>query len=305
MQSQLIKNSQINASSYHTSISKYEPFKSRLNHSSGWRAYPNTDQWLQIDLLGVKKITGIATQGNGRHTNSWVKEFHLEYLNSTGLFTVKKKNGIENYKGNKDHKSIVFNAINPPIIASVVRIKPIKWNGYLISMRLEMYGCSNSSKAEPCADPLGMQSGLINNSQITASSYYTWQYKHVPWEGRLDGVGGWIAEYPPAPGTWLQIDFLKLMKVKGISTQGHSNWKIWVDRYIVQYSNSTTAFTDYNQGNITKIFKGNSNNYINIVYNEISPPIIARIVRVVPTNKWEMKWVAMRIEMYGCHFLEN
>ena len=93
-----------------------------------------------------------------------------------------------------------------------------------------------------------------------------------------------------------------MMKIAGISTQGNKNWNAWVKRYTVQYSNSTTNVTDFKEGNATKIFEGNSENK-NIVYNAISPPIIANVVRIVPT-KWKWKWITMKIELYGCHHLE-
>ena len=71
MQSKLIKDNQITASS---SQSNFPTSKARLNHQLTWMASQSYEkQWLQIDLLEVKKVNGIATQGYYQHW-SWVKK---------------------------------------------------------------------------------------------------------------------------------------------------------------------------------------------------------------------------------------
>ncbi|POI25393.1 hypothetical protein CIB84_010857, partial [Bambusicola thoracicus] len=82
-----IKNTQITASSVKTSwFSTWEPSLARLNQKgkiNAWRAKSNNNQqWLQIDLLTIKKITAIATQGvKSVTTENFVKTYVILYSN--------------------------------------------------------------------------------------------------------------------------------------------------------------------------------------------------------------------------------
>ena len=64
------------------------------------------------------------------------------------------------------------------------------------------------------AHALGMESGDINNDQITSSAFLT---GFQPWKGRLNNHGNWKA---PSGYDWIQIDLLHSTVVTGIITQG-------------------------------------------------------------------------------------
>ncbi|XP_028518818.1 lactadherin isoform X2 [Exaiptasia diaphana] len=141
MQSRIIKDSQVTASSSYSNY--YKPSEARLdNINRRWiSATSNLSQWLQIDFLKVKMINGIATQGS-RYSNRWVKEYRLEYKNSTvnTLNNYTMNSEPVKFKGNSDRNSIVYNALHNPILAQIVRIVPIQWQGFIV-MRVELYGC--------------------------------------------------------------------------------------------------------------------------------------------------------------------
>ena len=59
-----------------------------------------------------------------------------------------------------------------------------------------------------------MESGDINNDQITASAF---DPGFQPWKGRLNNHGNWRA---PTSYDWIQIDLLRSTVVTGIITQG-------------------------------------------------------------------------------------
>lgn len=68
------------------------PFEGRLNSPQSWTARQrNTKQWLQIDLLGVGRVTGIATQGR-RNANQWVMSYVLSFSHK-GIFRVYRQGG--------------------------------------------------------------------------------------------------------------------------------------------------------------------------------------------------------------------
>ncbi|XP_020900406.1 venom prothrombin activator pseutarin-C non-catalytic subunit [Exaiptasia diaphana] len=136
MESRMIKDKQITAS---TTYSKYSPSWGRLNSGNGgwWAVGGDKNPWLQIDLLEIKMINGIATQGNWNH---FAKEYHLEYRNATKNDLIKyTTNKVKVFQANSDGSSIVYNAIDPPIIAQIVRIVP-KYEDHM-TMRAELYGC--------------------------------------------------------------------------------------------------------------------------------------------------------------------
>ena len=137
MQSKSIQNHQITASYTQYSYA-YSPWKARLESNDAWVISSGVNSWLQINLVVVKKVNGIATQGTHRISRTFVKEYELVYGNNTSSFLKYTKS----FQGNIDDVGIVYNSIDPPIIASVVRILPIKFNlGSFVSLRVELYGC--------------------------------------------------------------------------------------------------------------------------------------------------------------------
>ena len=90
-----------------------------------------------------------------------------------------------------------------------------------------------------CDAPVGLQSGGLKNSQITASSQLN-KY-HAPWLARLHRarrgsyIGAWCSRYNNH-NQWLQIDFRRAMKFTGIATQGRQDSSQWVTAYYIYYS---------------------------------------------------------------------
>ena len=111
-----------------------------------------------------------------------------------------------------------------------------------------------------CPDEaLGMESGAISDSQISASSMHDgW---HAASQGRLNfqetpsKSGGWVTGTKDK-NQWLQVDLGNLFtKVKRVATQGrnyNSRWphgahKEWVTRYKLQYSDDGLKFEYYKE----------------------------------------------------------
>ena len=98
--------------------------------------------------------------------------------------------------------------------------------------------------------PLGMESGAIFDSQITASSVYT--FKHAASNARLHFKGtenplrraGWAAKEKNT-NQWLQVDLQQTTRVIGIATQGRHDWDQWVTKYKLQYGDDGLTFRIY------------------------------------------------------------
>ena len=77
-----------------------------------------------------------------------------------------------------------------------------------------------------------MQSGEIQNSQITAS---TWQSNFQPFEARYRRTGSWMA-LETDTNQWIQVDFGILRYVSELSTQSKPYSYLRVVKYKVEYS---------------------------------------------------------------------
>ncbi|KAL9989536.1 hypothetical protein ACROYT_G004098 [Oculina patagonica] len=156
---------------------------------------------------------------------------------------------------------------------------------------------------ENCQEALGMESGLIADGQISASSEYGFNVAAI--QGRLNlksntKKGGW----EPASADvnqWLQIDLGKQnTRVTGVATQGRNDNYHRVTKYKLQYSNDAVTFQYYKEQGQSqnKEFSGNTDSDT-VVYHDLNPPITARYIRFRPVT-WNFQ-IAMRVELYhGC-----
>ena len=92
MENGQILDSQITTSSEYDS--NHGAANGRLNFvaaggkTGAWSARTSdVNQWLQVDLLGITKVTGIKTQGREDCCNQWVKTYTISYSNDGTTFT--------------------------------------------------------------------------------------------------------------------------------------------------------------------------------------------------------------------------
>uniref|UniRef100_K7F7Q5 Discoidin, CUB and LCCL domain-containing protein 2 n=1 Tax=Pelodiscus sinensis TaxID=13735 RepID=K7F7Q5_PELSI len=164
-------------------------------------------------------------------------------------------------------------------------------------------------KTSGCYGTLGMESGVIPDSQITASSSLEWPDQTglvniwTPERARLKRVGPPWAAFATDGYQWLQIDLNKEKKITGIITTGSTiaEYYYYISAYRILYSDDAQKWTVYREPGVDqdKIFQGNTE-YHQEVRNNFIPPIIARFVRVNPL-KWHQK-IAMKVELLGCQF---
>ncbi|XP_067016646.1 uncharacterized protein [Acropora muricata] len=305
MESRTIKNAQITASSQwdqnHAAIQGRLNFQTSGIKQGAWSArFNDKNQWLQIDLQAVyTKVTAVASQG--RHqSNQWVTKYTLQFSNDGIFFQNYREEGKtvdEEFTANKDANSIVYQRLNPPIMARYIRFRPVNWNNH-ISMRVEVFGCK-----QECQGALGMESRTINNAQITASSQ--WDQNHAAIQGRLNfqtsGIkqGAWSARFNDK-NQWLQIDLQAVYtKVTAVASQGRHQSNQWVTKYTLQFSNDGIFFQNYREEGKTVDEEFTANKDANsIVYHRLDPPIMARYIRFRPVN-WN-NHISMRVEVFGC-----
>ena len=112
-----------------------------------------------------------------------------------------------------------------------------------------------------CQVALGVESGEISDSQVTASTEWT-EDEYAARLGRLhvkdtaEHEGAWESLVADV-NQWLQVDLgIQKTNVTLVATQGRNGFGHWVKEYSLQYSNNGVNFTYYvEQGQSVKKVK--------------------------------------------------
>ncbi|XP_005038621.1 PREDICTED: coagulation factor V isoform X1 [Ficedula albicollis] len=302
----VILDSQIDASHH---IDYWEPKLARLNNYGTYNAWSATMEeelpWIQVDFRRQVLLAGIQTQGAKQFFKSlYIQKYFLVYSKDKRTWNTFKGDSSPTgkiFEGNSNAYDIKENIIDPPIIARYIRLYPTEVYNRP-TLRMELLGC----EVDGCSLPLGMESGEIKNTQITASSTMTsWFNK---WDASLarlnqDGkMNAWRAKLNNNQ-QWLQIDLLTVKKITAIATQGVTSMSAenFVKTYVLLYSNEGSEWKTYTEGSssVPKVFLGNANSNGH-VKNFFNPPILSRFIRIVPKTWY--RGIALRVELYGCDF---
>uniref|UniRef100_A0A8C5L535 Coagulation factor V n=1 Tax=Jaculus jaculus TaxID=51337 RepID=A0A8C5L535_JACJA len=305
----VIADSQITASEH---LRYWEPRLARLNNGGSYNAWSiekhtsesDSQPWIQVDMQKDVVITGIQTQGAKHYLKSYfTTEFYVAYSSDKTnwqIFKGKSTKNVMYFNGNSDASTIKENEFDPPIVARYIRITPTKSHNRP-ALRMELQGC----EVNGCSAPLGMETGKIENKQITASSFKKswWGDYWEPSHARLNAQGRVNAWQAKANNNrqWLQVDLLKVKKITAISTQGCKSLtsEMYVKSYTIQYSDHGVQWKPYRQKSsmVDKVFEGNSNTK-GQVKNFFNPPILSRYIRIIPKT-WNLS-IALRLELFGC-----
>ncbi|KFV19018.1 Neuropilin-2, partial [Tauraco erythrolophus] len=313
MESGRISNMQISASSTY-SDGRWTPQQSRLNSDdNGWT--PNVDsnkEYLQVDLHFLTVLTAIATQGAiSRETQNgyYVRTYKLEIsTNGEDWMMYRHGKNHKTFQANEDATEVVLNKIHSPVLTRFVRIRPQSWhNGIALTVHALSFPTDS-----PCSNLLGMLSGLIPDSQISASSIrgYDWS----PSMARLVSSRlGWFPRIPQAqPGEeWLQVDLGVPKNIKGVIIQGArggdsvttTESRSFVKKFKVAYSMNGKDW-DFIQDPKTmqaKLFEGNI--HYDIPEVRRFDPVPAQYIRVHP-ERWSPAGIGMRLEVLGCDWTD-
>ncbi|XP_059198524.1 discoidin, CUB and LCCL domain-containing protein 2 isoform X2 [Centropristis striata] len=152
-----------------------------------------------------------------------------------------------------------------------------------------------------CYGTLGLESGGVADTQLSASSVWDWNGVWAKSGARLKKAGLPWASSHSDQHQWLQVDLKREKRITGIITTGSTlrEHKYYTSAYRVLYSNNGKQWFSYKEANSTqdKIFQGNIN-YLHEVRNNFIPPIEARHVKINPTL-WHQR-IALKLELLGC-----
>ncbi|XP_026151896.1 coagulation factor V isoform X2 [Mastacembelus armatus] len=284
------------------------PHLARLNNQGKYNAW-STEQnnsWIQVDFQRPVVISQVATQGAKQLFHShYVTKYSISYSTDRRKWIFYKGDSRDLRKvftGNQDAYGTKRNTFYPPVVGRFIRLHPVDWYSKA-TVRMEFYGC----ELDGCSVPLGVESGLIEDHRITASSMASSWYGG-PWKpslarlNRPGTINAWQAKYNDM-NQWLQVELPHIKKITGIITQGAKalGKEMYVMSYILQYSDNGVHWNQYTDDeNLPfKIFSGNKNNSDH-VKNYIYPPIFSRFIRIIPKT-WTIS-ITLRIELLGCEF---
>ncbi|XP_077985569.1 putative carboxypeptidase X1 [Glandiceps talaboti] len=174
-----------------------------------------------------------------------------------------------------------------------------KWNDIKCSTQM---GFICEKKEENCHGvPVGVESKLIPDSQITASSNYN--TVHMSHQGRLNWCQSgyscsWCAQQNIV-GQWLQINLGYPRKVTEVATQGRSGAAQWVTSYKLSYGDGSSWTYVHDRHGHSATFSANSDQNT-VVYHVLNDDQVftARYVRFV-VQSW-YGHISMRVEVYAC-----
>uniref|UniRef100_A0A8C7RGL3 Discoidin, CUB and LCCL domain containing 2 n=1 Tax=Oncorhynchus mykiss TaxID=8022 RepID=A0A8C7RGL3_ONCMY len=205
------------------------------------------------------------------------------------------------------HAGVVSNSVGGQI--SVVSSKGIPHYDGSLANNVSSTFLSLALALSGCYGTLGLESGVVRDSQLSASSVWEWSdvigqpSEWAPSGARLKRVGLPWASAHSDQQQWLQVDLKKEKRITGITTTGSTllEYQFYVSAYRILYSNDGQYWSTYREADATqdKSFQGNTN-YLQEVRNNFIPPIEARYVRMSPTQ-WHQR-IALKFELLGCQF---
>lgn len=228
--------------------------------------------------------------------------WHLLNVGSDGEYHAVHFHGLPfTVQTKQEHRMGVYKLF--PGVFGTVEMKPSTVGTWLVECNIGDYQLAGMRAKllvyDPqCSFPLGMKSGRIEDSQITASDYVDNWKPHL---ARLDQSGyinAWIGRNKMS---WIQVDLLKPTLLHGVNTQGVSV-KLrdnYITFFTVSYSLDQENWTTY-RGKTTstsKTFYGNMDSS-KVKDNRFLPPFVARYVRIHPVV-FKLK-AALRLELMGC-----
>ncbi|XP_066270901.1 retinoschisin-like [Branchiostoma lanceolatum] len=125
-----------------------EPYRGRLNGAAGsaWKPiYDFIGQWLQVDLVEMKRVMGTIIQGRLDNDPEWVTSYKLQYsTDRISWTTYAGSDGSETvFQGNFESSIPVTNLLNNSVDARYLRFVVQSWHNH-IAMRAEIVGCDTS-----------------------------------------------------------------------------------------------------------------------------------------------------------------
>uniref|UniRef100_A0A481MQJ2 Hemolectin n=1 Tax=Nipponaphis monzeni TaxID=196483 RepID=A0A481MQJ2_9HEMI len=281
--------------------------------NSYWKPLESSEnEYLQINLSHAEIIYGVEVSGNPLN-DEFVTSYKVAYSMDGISFSYVSFHGQpEVFRGPRSHDKIETQMFFTPIEAVYIRFLPSTWRNN-IALRVALLGCPVSvtslsseiySTINPtiipiCSDPMGIESGLLNNNMVSVSSSMLENFSSL--NVSLNSKTAWVP-FTASSNQWIQIDFTEPRIITGVVTKGISSTtkigEAWTEAYIIVYSNDLINWNKIlDSSSEEKIYTANidGQNSHTIFFNT---PIKARYIRLHPVKWYNMP--ALRLEILGC-----
>ncbi|KAL1517293.1 hypothetical protein ABEB36_001075 [Hypothenemus hampei] len=161
-----------------------------------------------------------------------------------------------------------------------------------------------------CNGPLGMESGMIPDDAITASSSYVSNVG--PKSGRLrveKAGGGWCPKQQIEKGIreFIEIDLKQVHVFTGVQTQGRydrGRGQEYVEEYLLEYWRpGLEDWIEYKRWDGKHVLRGNSDT-ASVESHKLMPTIFASKIRLLPYSI-HRRTVCLRMELLGCLYTDG
>lgn len=269
------------------------------------------NEYLQIYLGYPETVYGVEISGNPLN-DEYVTSYNVVYsLDGISFSHVSYHGQPEVFRGPYSHNLVERQIFFTPIEAKYIRIIPMTWRNN-IAMRVGLLGCPiasttlgyeiqstiKPSNKSICTDPMGIESGLLNNMiSVSSSTFDNFNAANVS----LKSESAWIP-FTASTNQWIQVDFTEPRIITGIVSKGISSksktGEAWIEAYKIVYSNDLVNWNKILDSNsVEQIYSANfDGNNPNTVF--FKTPIRTRYIRLHPEKWYNMP--ALRLEILGC-----
>ncbi|XP_041931092.1 coagulation factor VIII [Alosa sapidissima] len=269
----------------------------RANKNDPW--FEMSNKFSAINGYVAETLPGLAIEQY--KTVRW----HLMNMGSGGEFHSVYFHGLPfSVRNDEEHRMGVFNLY--PGVFGTIEMRPPMLGTWMVECSIGEHQLSGMRAKllvyDPeCIQPLGMESGIISDEQISASDYYdNWE----PGLARLQQSGSFNAWVGHSKTSWLQVDLRKPMLIHGLQTQGARTGSLGIKEtftmyFTVSYSMDNEHWKIYrgNDSKPSKVFIGNWDGS-SVNENLLSPPIIGQHIRLNPVVFKGRP--TFRLELLGC-----
>ncbi|XP_022101227.1 contactin-associated protein-like 4 [Acanthaster planci] len=146
--------------------------------------------------------------------------------------------------------------------------------------------------------PLGMASGAIPDSSLTASGSYSSRF--LPSNARLNGSTWWACPKGKVDSQWIQVDLGHYTAVTGVILHGHGSHHIHT--FAINFSSTVNAgdwheLTDKGRTLQLNAINGAGQPVMNVKFPVV---LLARFLRIIPLTWTQYDHYYLKFEVLGC-----
>ncbi len=174
------------------------------------------------------------------------------------------------------------------------------------TLQKEIFVFRDFKGVDDCSGEMGMRTGRIKDSQISASSVWYNDKNHQSYQARLHkNIQGWCAARRAPISHYIQVDLGVKQMMTGLAIQGHNFRGTHAVTYFkLQHSLDGVTWEYYvDDSNAVKVFKGLPRVLVKETATIWFSRTFLRFIRIIPTARLTTYYSGthcIRMELFGC-----